>query len=90
VADPWEAESIGSGRFRFTNTSGGKLGMVALSPVDSTEVEVEGGVPDDPHVVPEPVNAGESFVAVVRGSGVRVTATATPSMANVDWEFSVS
>ena len=89
MADPWEAEPIGSGKYRFTNISGGNLGMVVLSPVDGTEVKVEDGVPDDPHVVPKPVSAGESFVAVVRGIGVRVTATAVPSMANVFWELSV-
>lgn len=87
---PWKAESIGSGKFRFTNVSGGKLGMIVLTPVDLTEVRVEDGVRDDPHVVPKPIDAGESFVAVVRGKGVRVTATAVPSMTNVYWDLSVS
>ena len=90
MAEPWKSEALGSGRFRFTNTSGGKLAMVVLSPVSGAEVRVEDGVAEDPHVVPVPVDAGGSFVAVVRGAGVRITATAPPSMQNVYWELSVS
>lgn len=51
------------------------------------EVSVEGGVPDDPYIFPAPVDAGSSFIAVVRGDGVRVTATAVPSMQNMYWQF---
>lgn len=90
MAEPWKSEALGAGRFRFTNTSGGKLAMIVLAPVSGAEVRVENGVAEDPHVVPAPVDAGDSFVAVVRGAGVRITATAPPSMQHVYWELAVS
>lgn len=92
MADPWKAEQLGSGRFRFTNVSGGKLVAVVLAPsADGTEVVVEDGVSDDPWVVPAPVDAGESFIAVVRGAGVRITAsTPPPRMNHLYWEMEVS
>ena len=88
--DPWSAESLGDDRYRFTNISGGQLSMIVLIPNGATEVVVEGGVEDDPHAVPSSVNAGDSFVAVVRGEGVHINATATPSMTPVYWELTVS
>jgi len=84
---PWSAEDLGGGRFRFKNMSGGKLAMIALSPIGATQVRVEDGIEDDPHTVPAPVDAGESFIALVRGQGMRVTATAVPSMTHVYWDF---
>lgn len=64
--------------------------MVVLAPIEGSEVVVEDGVAADAHVVPAPVDAGGSFVAVVRGAGVRVTATAVPSMGHVFQELEVS
>jgi hypothetical protein len=64
--------------------------MVVLSPFDGTEVVVNNGVSEDPHAVPRPVEAGASFEAVIRGAGVRVTATAPPEMTDVYWDFEVS
>lgn len=92
MADPWKAEPLGSGRFQFTNVSGGKLVAVTLSPSSSgDEVVVEDGVAEDRWVVPNPVDAGASFVAVVRGSGVRITAsTPPPAMRHLYWEMAVS
>ena len=75
---PWSAIPLGANRYRFTNTSGGRLAMIALMPFGATHVEVEDS--PEPHIVPAPVDAGGSFVAVVRGRGMRVTATALPSM----------
>jgi hypothetical protein len=43
--------------------------------------------PPNPHIVTAPVDAGASFVAVVRGSGVRITATAAPSMTHTYSDF---
>ena len=84
---PWSAESLGDGHFRFTNTSSGTLAMITLYPIGAAQVKVEDGVDDDPHVVPASVAAGGSFIALVRGRGMRVTATAMPSMTNVSWDF---
>ncbi|WP_418005171.1 hypothetical protein ACNO8X_10160 [Mycobacterium sp. PDNC021] len=89
VSDPWTAEHIGSGRFRFTNVSGGRLAMIILSPIGDAEVEVEEGVESEPHIVPAPIDNGGSFVAVLRGAGVRVTATELPSMTDRYWELSL-
>jgi tetratricopeptide (TPR) repeat protein len=86
---PWTAEPLGSDRFRFTNTSGLRLAMVVLTPANGTAVRVEDGVADDPHVVPVPVNAGSNFIALVRGRGLRITATAVPSTRNVYWDFAL-
>jgi hypothetical protein len=86
-ADPWKAEALGSGKFRLTNVSGAKLVMITLTPDGATNVEVEGYVAGDPHAVPKPIDAGESFIAAVRGKGVRVTATSPPSMTHVYWDF---
>lgn len=86
-SDPWKAEALGAGRFRFTNVSGGKLAMVVVMPFEGGEVEVEdGGVPNDPYAVRAPVEAGKSFTAKVRGS-VRITATIPTTMENVFWKF---
>ncbi|SHW33219.1 Uncharacterised protein [Mycobacteroides abscessus subsp. abscessus] len=90
MSEPWEAESLGGGRFRFKNTSGDKLAMIVLAPVDGAEVSVDDGPADDPHVVPAPVEPGDSFTAVVRGAGVRITSTAVPAMTHVYWELGVS
>lgn len=75
---PWSAIPLGANRYRFTNTSGGRLAMVTLTPSGATHVEVEDS--PEPHIVAAPVDAGASFVAVVRGQGVRITATGVPSM----------
>lgn len=59
--------------------------MITLTPFGATDVEVEGS--PEPHIVPAPVDAGASFVAVVRGNGVRITATAVPSMTHTYSDF---
>jgi tetratricopeptide (TPR) repeat protein len=82
---PWSATPLGANRYRFTNASGGRLAMIALTPFGATHVEVEDS--PEPHIVPAPVDAGASFVAVVRGSGVRITATAVPSMTHTYSDF---
>ena len=82
---PWSAVPLGANRYRFTNASGGRLAMIALRPFGATHVEVEGS--PEPHIVPGPVDAGASFVAVVRGRGVRITATAVPSMTHTYSDF---
>ncbi|OHU79015.1 tetratricopeptide repeat protein [Mycobacteroides chelonae] len=82
---PWSAIPLGANRYRFTNASGGRLAMIALVPFGATHVEVEDS--PEPHTVPAPVDAGASFVAVVRGQGVRITATAVPSMAHTYSDF---
>lgn len=82
---PWSAIPLGANRYRFTNASGGRLAMIALTPFGATHVEVEDS--PEPHVVPAPVDAGASFVAVVRGSGVRITATSVPSMTHTYSDF---
>lgn len=89
-SDPWNVEDLGAGRFRFTNASGNKLAMIVLAPVGDALVKVEDGVEFDPHVVPAPIDDGDAFIAVVRGVGARVTATALPSMVHVYWEFVVT
>ena len=86
----WDVEQLGSGRFRFTNVSGTRLAMIALTPQDGAEVAVEDGAPGDAWVVPSPVGPRESFTAVVRGAGVRITATAVPSMQSVYQDLPVS
>jgi len=82
---PWSAILLGANRYRFTNASGGRLARITLTPFGETYAEVE----DSPelHTVPLPVDAGASFVAVVRGSGVRITATAVSSMAHTYSDF---
>ncbi|CDM77200.1 Regulatory protein AfsR [Mycobacterium marinum] len=85
AARPWSAIPLGANRYRFTNTSGGRLAMITLMPFGATQVEVEDS--PEPHVVPAPVDAGASFVAVVRGRGVHITATAVPSMAHTYSDF---
>lgn len=89
TTEPWTAEPIGDGKFKFTNVSGGRLAMITLTPVQATRVEVEGFVAGDPHSVPSPVDAGESFIATVRGPGVQVNATAVPAMRYVYWSLSI-
>ncbi|MBY0287497.1 MAG: tetratricopeptide repeat protein [Mycobacteriaceae bacterium] len=76
---PWAAASLGNNRYRFTNTSGGRLAMIVLTPAGATQAKVIDGVDSDPHVVPAPIQAGDSFDATVRGPGVRIMATAVPS-----------
>lgn len=90
MSDAWDVEQLGAGRFRFTNVSGGRLAMITLTPHDATEVAVEDGAPGDAWVVPSPVGPGEAFTAVVRGAGVRITATAVPSMQPVYQDLPVS
>ncbi|MCV7418821.1 hypothetical protein [Mycolicibacterium litorale] len=71
--------------------SDGKLAMITLSPFGSTEAQViTGGAKEDPHVVKSPIEPGDFFVAIVRGEGVRVTATAVPSMTPVYFDLLVS
>lgn len=82
---PWSATPLGANRYHFTNTSGGRLAMITLTPFGATQVEVEDS--PDPHTVPAPVDAGANFVAVVRGRGVRITATAVPSMTHTYSDF---
>lgn len=82
---PWSMNPLGANRYRFTNASGGRLAMIALTPFGATQIEVEDS--PEPHTVPAPVEAGASFVAVVRGSGVRITATAVPSMRDIYSDF---
>ena len=82
---PWSAIPLGANRYRFTNASGGRLAMIVLTPFGATHVEVEDS--PEPHIVPAPVDAGASFVAVVRGRGVRITATAVPSMTHTYSDF---
>lgn len=82
---PWSAIALGANRYRFTNASGGRLAMIALTPFGATHVEVEDS--PEPHTVPAPVDAGASFVAVVRGRGARITATAVPSMTHTYSDF---
>ncbi|AMO62349.1 Regulatory protein AfsR [Mycolicibacterium phlei] len=83
---PWSATTLEPDRYRFTNTSGGRLAQITLAPFGATQVMVENS--PDPHIVPEPVANGGSFVAVVRGRGMRITATAMPSMVPVYLDFS--
>lgn len=82
---PWSATPLGANRYRFTNVSDRRLAMIVLSPFDATHVEVE--TSPDPRTVPVPVDPGASFVAVVRGTGVRITATAVPGMAHIYTDF---
>ena len=70
---PWSAVPLGANRYRFTNTSGERLAQITLAPFGATQVEVEDS--PEPHTVPAPIGAGDSFVAMVRGSGARITAT---------------
>jgi tetratricopeptide (TPR) repeat protein len=83
---PWSAAPLGANRYRFTNTSGERLAQITLAPSGVTQVEVEDS--PEPHTVPAPIGAGDSFVATVRGSGgVRITATTMPSMMYVYTDF---
>lgn len=59
--------------------------MITLTPFGATHAEVEGS--PEPHTVPTPVDAGASFVAVVRGEGVRITVTELPSMTHTYSDF---
>lgn len=90
--DPWRAEPLGAGRFRFTNTSSGLLEMIELHPLGLSEIQVTvGGVEDNPHVVRYSIAPGDFFVAIVRGEGVRVTSsTAYPVLRTVIWTLEVS
>ena len=56
---PWSAARLGGNRYRFTNTSGGRLAMITLAPYGATQVEVEDS--PEPHTVPAPVDAGDQF-----------------------------
>ncbi len=82
---PWTAARLGENRYQFTNTSGAKLAQITLAPHGATQVKVDDS--PVPHTVPAPVDAGDSFVAVVRGRGMRITATAMPSMTYIYWDF---
>jgi hypothetical protein len=82
---PWSAAPLGANRYRFTNTSGRRLAQITLAPFGATQVEVEDS--PEPHTVPAPIDAGDSFVAMVRGRGARITATAMPSMMYVYSDF---
>lgn len=86
MAEPWSAEHIGGGKFRFSNTSGRKLVAVTLTPTDGAKARVIDGVPDDPWVVPRPVEAGSHFEAFVEGA-VRVTATIPETFGSVYWDY---
>ena len=55
-----------------------------LSPLGATHVQVEES--PDSYTVPAPVDAGDTFVAVVRGRGLRVNATALPSLTYMYWD----
>ena len=83
--DPWTTARLGENRYRFTNTSGVKLPQITLAPHGATQVKVEDS--PEPHTVPTSVDAGDSFVAVVRGRGMHITATAMPSMTYVYSDF---
>lgn len=74
---PWAGAILANDRYRFTNISGGRLAQITVDPCGDTTIEVEGSV--DPHTVPAPLDDGESFVATIRGEGVRITATRIPS-----------
>lgn len=87
MAEPWSAEALGEDKFRFTNTSGETLAMIVLAPRGGATVKVIDGTPLDPHTVPAPVKAGDNFVALVRGAGVRITATFPTNMQHTYWEF---
>jgi hypothetical protein len=67
------------------NTSGRRLAQITLAPFGATQVEVEDS--PEPHTVPAPIDAGDSFVAMVRGRGMRITATAMPSTMYVYSDF---
>lgn len=82
---PWSAVPLGSDRYRFTNASGGRLAMIALTPLGATQVEVEGS--PEPHTLSAPIDAGASFIAMVCGKGVRITATALSSMTHTYTDF---
>jgi tetratricopeptide (TPR) repeat protein len=82
---PWTAARLGENRYRFTNTSGLKLAQITLAPYGATQVKIEDS--PEPHTVPAPIYAGDSFVAVVRGRGMRITARALPSMTYVNSDF---
>jgi hypothetical protein len=64
--------------------------MITLTLHDATQAKVEDGVDFDPDAVPAPVDAGDSFVAVVRGSGMRISASAVSSMTHVYWDFALT
>lgn len=83
-SDPWKAETLGEGRYKFTNVSGRKLGAISVMPFPGGEAEVEGA--SHPYSLPTPVEPGKSFVAKVRGS-VRITGTVPVTMENVFWKF---
>jgi tetratricopeptide (TPR) repeat protein len=78
---PWAGAVLANNRYRFTNISGGRLAQITVDPYGSTVIEVEGS--PDPHVVAAPLDDGGSFVAVIRGGGVRITASSMPSMTPV-------
>ncbi len=73
----WGGAILANNRYRFTNISGGRLTQITVDPCGSTVIEVEGS--PDPHAVPAPLEDGGSFVAVIRGEGVRITARNTRS-----------
>jgi hypothetical protein len=83
--EPWNAEPLGANRFRFTNTSGDTLAMILLTPIMAATVSVENGEDIATHVLRDPIFPGASFVAVVCGPGVHVTATAIPARRPVYW-----
>jgi hypothetical protein len=82
--DPWTTARLGENRYRFTNTSGRGLAQITPSPLGATHVQVEES--PDSYTVPAPVDAGDTFVAVVRGRGLRVNATALPSLTYMYWD----
>jgi hypothetical protein len=82
---PWTAARLGENRYRFTNTSGVRFAQITLAPYGAAQVKIEDS--PEPHTIPAPIDAGDSFVAVVRGRGMRITATALPSMTYVYSDF---
>jgi hypothetical protein len=64
--DPWKAEPLGEGRFRFTNESGCPLGAIAVNPFRGGDVDVENHTGNSPNLVGRR-GPGESLIGKVRG-----------------------
>lgn len=86
TTEQWDARHLADDRYEFVNVSGSRLAMITLSPIGGSFVAVEGSQ-IDPHAVESAVDAGASFVASVRGAGVRIMATDVARGTHTPWEF---
>ncbi|MDV8006781.1 hypothetical protein [Rhodococcus sp. IEGM 1318] len=86
----WTAEKLEDApdKYRITNSYGSRLVMVAIAPNPGALARVV-GAKIDAHTLDSPVDAGAHFDVIIKGGGIRVTAT-DPGVKHVYWDFDPS